>query len=220
MDLLWVLSWDSSPTNDRLILRVLQLDGHAVAMKFNFKDKVGQLLSNEKHRWCFRLKYGIELNPSKDGSGSGSMGNNKRRLVDIGPNCNLLIYITCNINKRRNEMIIFEKKLNTIGISASPTRNASCFILSQKSQSFHNWFSHFFWYTFVRMVGMQQFMTLPSYSNNGDVSWQIQVLALTIVISELIMFGVCCMYMQLDICCKISTKRTSTALNKYKIIKM
>jgi hypothetical protein len=70
------------------------------------------------------------------------------------------------------------------------------------------------------MVGMQQPTTLPSYSNNGDVSWQIQVLALTIVISELIMFGVCCMYMLLDICCKISFKMTSTALNRHKITKM
>eukprot|EP00957_Ditylum_brightwellii_P019178 1445663-Ditylum_brightwellii.AAC.1 len=51
-------------------------------MKFNFKDEVGQVLSNEKHRRIFRLKYGIELNLREDGSGSGGMGNNKRRLVD------------------------------------------------------------------------------------------------------------------------------------------
>eukprot|EP00957_Ditylum_brightwellii_P163814 12471155-Ditylum_brightwellii.AAC.1 len=67
------------------------LDGHVVAMKFNFKDKVGQVLSNEKHRRFFRLKYRIELNLSKDGSGIGGMGNNKRMLVDISPSCNLSI---------------------------------------------------------------------------------------------------------------------------------
>mmetsp|Transcript_33541 Transcript_33541/g.50012 ORF Transcript_33541/g.50012 Transcript_33541/m.50012 type:complete len:348 (-) Transcript_33541:208-1251(-) len=79
----------------------------------------------------------------------------------------------------------------------------------QKSQSFRNWFSRGFLYTFVSMVGMQQSTTLPSYSNNGadDVSWQIQALVLTIVVSEWIMFGVGCMYMLLGICCMNRLKK-------------
>ena len=52
------------------------LDGYIVALKFNVEEELGTILSDEKRRRIFRLKYGIDLGILNEG------GTRSKRLVD------------------------------------------------------------------------------------------------------------------------------------------
>ena len=76
-----------SGSKDSLVMIVSLLDGYVVALHFAVPDEVGggRILSEEKHRRIFRLKYGIDDFVGMYGSLPGKRHLAKRLVDDAGP---------------------------------------------------------------------------------------------------------------------------------------